>query len=195
MKYFQRTRSISYHYNDVIMGAIASEIASLTIVYSTVYSDADQRKHQSSASLVFVQGIHRGPVNSQHKWPVTRKMFPFDDVITIIRMSLLHFIIISDYVTYWILSSVRNNCNNLWHLGPTILEHANIYWFFFRKYSSCQGFYISWPLIMVLLQITGRGPRSCDRTFAVRNRRVQHWFVAIFCDILSGLYVLCRLIS
>ena len=69
------------HYNDVIMGAIASQITSLTIVYSIVYSDADQRKHQSSASLVFVQGIHRGPVNSPHKWPVTRKMFPFHDVI------------------------------------------------------------------------------------------------------------------
>ena len=63
------------------MGAIASEITSLTIIYSTVYSDADQRKHQSSASLAFVRGIHRGPVNSPHKWPVTRKMFPFHDVI------------------------------------------------------------------------------------------------------------------
>ena len=63
------------------MGAIASQIASLAIVYSAVYSDADQRKHQSSASLAFVRGIHRGPVNSPHKWPVTRKMFPFDDVI------------------------------------------------------------------------------------------------------------------
>ena len=52
-----------------------------TIVYSSVYSGADQRKHQSSASLTFVLGIHRGPVNSPHKWPVTRKMFPFDDVI------------------------------------------------------------------------------------------------------------------
>ena len=41
------------------MGAIASQITSLTIVYSTVYSDADQRKHQSSASLAFVWGIHR----------------------------------------------------------------------------------------------------------------------------------------
>ena len=63
------------------MGAMASQINSLTIVYSTVYSGADQRKHQSSASLAFMQGIHRGPVNSPHKWPVTRKMFPFDDVI------------------------------------------------------------------------------------------------------------------
>ena len=68
------------HYNDVIMGTIASQITSLTIVYSIVYSDADQRKHQSYASLAFVReftGIHRGP----HKWPITRKMFPFDDVI------------------------------------------------------------------------------------------------------------------
>ena len=44
-------------------------------------SGTDQRKHQSSTSLAFVWGIHRGPVNSPHKWPVTRKMFPFDDVI------------------------------------------------------------------------------------------------------------------
>ena len=62
------------------MTTIASQITSLTIVYSTVYSCADQRKHQSSASLAFVRGIPRGPVNSLHKGPVTRKMFPFDDV-------------------------------------------------------------------------------------------------------------------
>ena len=71
----------SSHYNDVIMCTIASQISSLIIVYSIVYSDADQRKHQSSASLPFVRGIHRGPVNSSHKWPVTQKMFPFDDAI------------------------------------------------------------------------------------------------------------------
>ena len=69
------------HYGDIIMGMIASQITSLTIVYSTFYSDADQRKHQRSMSLAFVWGIHRGPVNSPHKWPMTQKMFPFDDVI------------------------------------------------------------------------------------------------------------------
>ena len=69
------------HYDDVIMSTIASQITSITIVYSTIYSGADQSKHQSFASLAFVWGIHRGPVNSPHKWPVTRKMFPFDDVI------------------------------------------------------------------------------------------------------------------
>ena len=55
------------------MGAMTSQITSLTIVYSTVYSGADQRKHQSSASLAFVRELHKGPV--------TWKMFPFDDVI------------------------------------------------------------------------------------------------------------------
>ena len=49
--------------------------------HSVVYSDADQSKHQSSASLAFVRGIHRWPVNSPHKGPVARKMFQFDDVI------------------------------------------------------------------------------------------------------------------
>ena len=69
------------HYNDVIMSAMASQITNLIIIYSTVYSGADQRKHQISASLAFVRGIHRWPVNSPCKWPVTLKMFPFDDVI------------------------------------------------------------------------------------------------------------------
>ena len=70
-----------HHYDDVIMGTMASQITSLTNVYSIVYSGTDQIKHQSSASLAFVRRIHRGPVNSPHKGPVTRKMFPFDDVI------------------------------------------------------------------------------------------------------------------
>ena len=63
------------------MIAMASQITSVSIVYSTVCSGADQRKHQSSASLAYVRGIHRWPVNSPHKGSVTRIMFPFDDVI------------------------------------------------------------------------------------------------------------------
>ena len=53
------TGPLGGHNSDFIMGTMASQITSLTIVYSTVYSDADQRKHQSSASLTFVWGIHR----------------------------------------------------------------------------------------------------------------------------------------
>ena len=74
---------ITLHYGDIKMGVIASQITSLPIVYSIFYSDAAQIKHQSSAPLAFVWGIYRGPVNCQHKWPVTRKIFPFDDVIVI----------------------------------------------------------------------------------------------------------------
>ena len=69
------TWCFAIHYGDVIMGAIASQITSLTIVYSTVYSDADLSNYQSPASLAFVRGIHRGPVNSPQKWPVTRKIW------------------------------------------------------------------------------------------------------------------------
>ena len=75
------------HYNNVIMSAMASQITSLTIVCSTVYSGADQKKHQSSPSLAFVRGIHRWPVISQHTGPVTRKMFPFDDLIMCVLLT------------------------------------------------------------------------------------------------------------
>ena len=101
------------HYGDVIMGAIASQITSLTIVNSTVYSGVDQRKYQSSPSLAFVRGIHREPVNSPHKWPVTRKMFPFGDVIMVccvlLPVDLGHRQIITSIVTcgIWLLTHAQ----------------------------------------------------------------------------------------
>ena len=67
------------------MSTMASQIASLAIVYPNVYSDADQRKYQSSASLAFVREINRWPVNSPHKGPETQKMFPFDDVTVVLQ--------------------------------------------------------------------------------------------------------------
>ena len=79
------------HYNDVKMGAMASQITGLTIVYSNFYSGADQRKHQSSVSLAFVRGIYLWPVNSAHKEPVTQKMFPFDDAIMSTPLLLIWF--------------------------------------------------------------------------------------------------------
>ena len=71
---------VGNHYCDVIKSAMASQITGVSIVYS-FFSGADQRWHPSSASQAFVRGIHRWPVNSPHKGPVTRKMFPFNDVI------------------------------------------------------------------------------------------------------------------
>ena len=61
------------YYNDVIMGSMTTQIPASRWF--------DQRKHQWSAPLTFVRGIHRWPVNSPHKGPVSRKMFSFDDVI------------------------------------------------------------------------------------------------------------------
>ena len=114
-----------WHYNDVIMSTIASQITSLTIVYSIVYSEADQRKHQSSASLAFVWGIHRGrwiprnspgSVNSPHKWPVTRKRFTFDDVI----MAVIYLNFLA-YTRYWV--------ENVPNWVPPLLRHVNTTWF------------------------------------------------------------------
>ena len=63
------------------MRAMGSQITGVVIVYCTVCSGVDQRKHQISASLTFVRGIHQWPMNSPHKGPITRKMLPFDYVI------------------------------------------------------------------------------------------------------------------
>ena len=75
------TPDVIPHYNDVIMDTIASQIISLTIVYSTVYSVQIKENTKAPRHWAFVRTIHRGPVNSPHKWLVTRKMFPFEDVI------------------------------------------------------------------------------------------------------------------
>ena len=88
------------NYNDVIMSTVASQITSGSIVGSGV----DQRKHRSSASLAFVRGIHRGPVNSPHKGPVTRKMFLFDDVI-------MRFLFSPQHTRVW----VRRMSNHISH--------------------------------------------------------------------------------
>ena len=72
-----------FHYKDVIMGVKVSQITSLAIVYLSVYSDADQGKHQRSAPLAFVRGVHRWPVNSPHKGPVTRIFFSIVVVVTL----------------------------------------------------------------------------------------------------------------
>ena len=109
------------HYRDVIMSTMASQITSLTIVYLTVYSGADQRKHQSSASLAFVWGIHRGPVNSPHKWPVTRKMFSFDDVIMFNR-TLLENRLIATTIMCFTLLGLRFG-------GLSISQHWSSSWF------------------------------------------------------------------
>ena len=66
------------HYNDVIIGTIASQITSLTIVYSNVYSGADQRKHQSSASLAFVSNAENVSIWwRHHKFSPPNLCYPY----------------------------------------------------------------------------------------------------------------------
>ena len=122
------------HYNDVIMGLMESQITSLTIVYSTVYSGADQRKHQISASLAFVRGMHRSPVNSPHKGPVMRKMFPCDDVMVnanTVNWAMYSWYIVQDFY-------LHSKCTG----DTAILPEASVqmqqqFWFFVKVYKCC----------------------------------------------------------
>ena len=107
----------TFHHNDLMISAMASKITSLTIVYSTVYSGTEQRKHQRCTSLAFGRGIHKGPV--------TQTMFPFDDVIT------CQFIIISPCATLiycqekWTAGSL---CHELWsyEASKTCKHHSTL---------------------------------------------------------------------
>ena len=86
------------HYGDLITSAMGIQVTGVSIICSAICSGADRRKHQGSASLAFVRGIHQWLVNSPHKGPVTRKLFPFDDVIT--NVELWHWV--GGVVEWWI---------------------------------------------------------------------------------------------
>ena len=86
--YCESTDGFWLHCSDVIMSMMPSQFISVAIVYSTICWRTGQRKQWSSASLAFVRGIHRWPANSPHEGPVTRRMFPFDDIITDQQFSL-----------------------------------------------------------------------------------------------------------
>ena len=73
------------HYGDVIVDAMASQITDVSMACSNIWSSEDQRIHQSPVSLAFMRDIP-GPLNSHHKGSVTRKMFPFDDVIMVLMI-------------------------------------------------------------------------------------------------------------
>ena len=75
VKFDRQVNEAVCHYSDVIMSAMTSQITGVSMVYATFCPGADQRKHQNSASLAFVRGIHRWPMDSLHLGPVTRKMF------------------------------------------------------------------------------------------------------------------------
>ena len=99
----------------------ATQITGVSTAYLTGCSGADQWKHQSCASLAFVRGIHRGPVNSPHKGPVTWKMFPFDDVIMNGQRHTLVILWVSVYsyisIKVHVLSCQNVYCFYDWHFA------------------------------------------------------------------------------
>ena len=120
------------------------------IFYSTVYSGTDQRKHQSSASLDFVWGIHRSPVNSPHKGPVTRKTFPFYDVI----MRCLEIFVMNDgrNDARWLYyQRVIEDITKMWSIYTVTLCSQNIrtvvflYFVFWWEPSICHSRLLYWP--------------------------------------------------
>ena len=122
------------HYSDVIIGAMASQITSQTIVYSTVYSGADQRKHQSSASLALVREIHRSPVNSPHKLASNAKIcsiwWRHHEIVVASRIPIAPQTLISSrhlalswLLSYWGVSLQTSP------ISLRCVSHASEYWF------------------------------------------------------------------
>ena len=129
------------------MSAMASQITGVSIVCSTVASGADQRKHQSSASLASVWGIHRWPVNSPHKRPVTRKMLPVLD---------------SQYHPCWCSGDFRSLCISKMLLTPKVYKEILIKIIHFHS----RKFIWKCPLIARFMRPTW-GPSGADRNFAI----------------------------
>ena len=119
------------------------------------------RKHQSSASLAFVRGIHRGPVNSPHKWPVTRKMFPFDDVIMNKDDSADSFHH-ADFQT-WYMIFVDISCFKNWN--------PNLYFFSMQIFSSHR--FQTWYMIFVHISCFKNWNLNMDSFFSVM---ILLWF-------------------
>ena len=101
------------------------------------YSGAHQRKHQSSASLAFVRGIHRWTVNSPPKWPVTRNFFPLDDVI-----------MRTNFGEIWIQTQLDSGSVLSWHhhaCAPLSMRNANASLLTFSPSSLLYILYSEWP--------------------------------------------------
>ena len=153
------------------MSRMASQITGILIVCSTLSSSADQRKHQSSVWLAFVSGIHQWPVDSPHKGPVIWKMFPFDDIIMICRITQTWtclFILLCSYVYVPILCQLFASCS---------LHHANKLW-------CCRIFFIlPWRPVFQGNQIKCQHIASDKMSYCLKHNRLQQQTrkLGIFC--------------
>ena len=155
MKHFYQI-VLTIHYSDVIMGTMVSQITSLTIVYSTIYSGADQRKHQSSTSLAFLWGTHRWPVNSPVQmthnvenvsiWWCHHEMIPDrlcwrHDIIFKMTNNILQYAPMLQALTQ---EDSTHSKSSLQYHKDTYCHHSSSLWLQHRKSSfyethSCQG--------------------------------------------------------
>ena len=132
--------SFQMHYSGFIMSATASQITGVSIVCSTVCSGADQTKHQSSVLPALAKRTHRWTVDSPHKGPVTRKMFPFDDVIMVpcLQEAQKRFLWNSDIMSNYQPAHSVPKPHLLWGYG---MEHP----------------FSSWPILLNASQPMGAG--------------------------------------
>ena len=171
------------------MDTMASQITSLTtIVCAAFIQGADQRKHQSSASLAFVGEIYRWPANSPHKGPVTRKMFPCDDVMMPSAGEVL-----------WGVCVIRSASNNNKtqqsainvHISwDVVFDHWGICWqlTWFRRATDTNACCVAGDISILLLTVLcNRFPRLCShKSIVMLIQTLYHVFCMhirnVICD-------------
>ena len=150
------------------------------IVDSTVYSGADQRKHQGSASLAFVRGIHRWPVNSPHKWPVTRKMFPFDEVIMVeLSLMCLTFSADDSFQDFMNTFSIVQHTGDVLWMFPAVVKTyctLDVRHFPFDR-QKCNIIFISWTFNGFKMNITDEPGFANGNKTIYYTPKNQEWYV------------------
>ena len=154
---------------------MASQINGVSIVCATVGLVADQRK-QRSASLAFVHGIHRWPVNSPHKMPITRKMFPFDDVI-MLAILLSHIINKIDIQTpgTWPIRIHAFVTEKTWAPAQFLLLELGQQWYWFLNVPTVPSHYLNqcWLIIRKVLRIHVRAVSQKMSKMSILDRKLK----------------------
>ena len=116
------------HYSDVIMSVMASQITGFSTVYSIVCSSADQRKHQSSASLAFGGGNSPVTIEFPTQRPVTQTMFPFDYVIMHSIWRIIFSPSMKSVIRPWLWPAMTLYECKIFHIFISIFLYLNSWW-------------------------------------------------------------------